>query len=52
MFTVAPSFPMLASIRAVYSLLKTGQTQQVIFFLSGRDSNMLMYIRLKAEYNI
>lgn len=28
MFTVAPSFPMLASIRAVYTLLKTGKTQQ------------------------
>lgn len=30
MFSVAPSFPMLASIRAAYKLLKTGQTQQVI----------------------
>ncbi|GCB20566.1 putative 8-amino-7-oxononanoate synthase [Aspergillus awamori] len=47
MFSVAPSFPMLASIRATYQLLRSGETQEaqdrvqeiVKFFLETMTSN-------------
>lgn len=39
MFSVAPSFPMLASIRATYQLLRSGETQGVWFAPSSTESS-------------
>jgi 8-amino-7-oxononanoate synthase len=53
LFTVAPSFPMLAAIRATYMLLETGKTQPVsLLCFKQLRAKILTFMRLKTDYNM